>query len=275
MRYCAWLIVCSASAMFVPLAAAAPAERIPDFSSAANVAWQSRSPTGLDPSPTGPQPVGPDPAIFPQERPYDMDTSFPVLDVTNPHLLPWVAERLKTQNQRVLSGQPLHATTSSCWPHGLPAYMRYNGPTFIIQSANEVVIIKNQSSEVRRIALNKPHSLHPQLSWYGESVGHYENGDTLVIDTVGLTDRTYVDLFRTPHTVALHVIERWKLSADGRAIDLQVRVEDPGAFRAPYQVTKHYTKVGTPWLEAACAENPLGPVYQGLDPIPQTEKPDF
>jgi hypothetical protein len=54
--------------------------------------------------------------------------------------------------------------------------MRYNGPTFIIQSANEVVIIKNQSSEIRRVALNKPHSPHPKLSWYGESVGHYENG---------------------------------------------------------------------------------------------------
>jgi len=257
------------------LALGAPQERIPDFSSAANVAWQSRSPTGLDPSSSGPQPVTVDPVIFPKEHPYDMDTSFPVLDLTNPNLQPWVVERLKTQNEHVLAGQPLHAVSSSCWPHGLPAYMRYNGPTFIIQSANEVVILKNQSSEVRRVALNKAHSPNPKPSWYGESVGHYENGDTLVIDTIGLNDRTYVDLFRTPHTTALHVIERWKLSADGKAIDLRARVEDPGAFKAPYQVTKHYTKVETPWLEVACAENPIGPVYQGLDPIPQAETPDF
>jgi hypothetical protein len=91
----------------------------------------------LDPSPTGPQPVTVDPVIFPKEHPYDMDTSFPVLDVTNPNLQPWVVERLKSTERTRARGQPLHPVSSSCWPHGLPAYMRYNGPTFIIQSANE------------------------------------------------------------------------------------------------------------------------------------------
>ena len=253
----------------------APQERIPNFSSAANVAWQSRSPSGLDPSPTGPQPAKVDPVIFPKDRPYDMDTSFPVLDISNPNLQSWVVDRLREQNQRVLTGQPLQPISSSCWPHGLPAFMRYNGPTFIIQNATAVVFLKNQSSEIRRVALNKPHSAHPKLSWYGESVGHYENGDTLVIDTIGFNDRTHVDLFRTPHTSALHVTERWKLSADAKAIDLQVRVEDPGAFKMPYEITKHYKRAETSWLEVACAENPIGPVYQGLEPRPQADPPDF
>ena len=136
---------------------------IPNFSPSANIAWQSNSRYGLDASPTGPQPVGPDPVVF-KDRPYDMDFDFPVLDVTNPNLQLWVAERLKAQNERVLSGKPVQPITSSCWPHGLPAYMRYNGPTFIIQSANEVVILKNQSGELRRIALNKPHSAKPKPS---------------------------------------------------------------------------------------------------------------
>ena len=149
-----------------------------------------------------------------------MDTAFPVLDVANPNLQPWVADALKAQNESVLSGKPLQPAPSSCWPHGLPAFMRYNGPTFIIQSASEVVIIKNQSSEVRRVLLNRRHSLQPKPSWYGESIGHYENGDTLVVDTIGLNDRTYVDLFRTPHSRDLHVIERWKLIAGGREIEL-------------------------------------------------------
>src|SRR5262249_51533336 len=93
-------------------------ERIPDFSPAANIAWQSRSPTGLDPAVTGPQPVKPDPVVF-KDHQYDMDTDFPVLDVSNPNLLPWVAERLKTQNERVLAGKPLQPVSASCWPHGL------------------------------------------------------------------------------------------------------------------------------------------------------------
>jgi hypothetical protein len=250
---------------------------IPNFSPRANVAWQSNSRYGLDASPAGPQPVSPDPVVF-KDRPYDMDFDFPLLDVTNPNLQPWVADRLKGQNERVLSGKPFQPITSSCWPHGLPAYMRYNGPTFIIQSADEVVILKNQSSELRRIALNKPHSAQPKPSWYGESVGHYENDDTLVVDTIGLNDRTYLDLWGTPHTTALHVIERWRLIEGGREIELKVRVEDPGAFKMPYELTKHYRQAEAVWAEAICAENPigpLGPLPQGLEPMPMAAKPDF
>ena len=276
MRLRSLIVFCCGCAL-LSAAAAAPQKRIPNFAPAAGVAWQSKSQYGLDAMPTGPQPVAPDRAVF-KDRPYDMDFDFPVLDTSNPNLLPFVAQKLKAQNERVLSGKPFQPITSSCWPHGLPAYMRYNGATFIVQGPNEVVILKNQSSELRRIALNKPHSPRPTPSWYGESVGHYENGDTLVVDTIGFNDRTYLDLWGTPHTTGLHVIERWKLSADGRAIDLRVRVEDPGAFKAPYELSKHYTRAETAWMEVICAENPIGPLgpqRQGLEPMPQANKADF
>lgn len=274
-RRCALLVVLCGLVFSAFVAAGAPQEGIPIFSPGANIAWQSDTSEGLAPSPAGPQPVGVDPVIFDKDHPYDMDTAFPVLDVANPNLQPWMVEVLKAQNERVLSGKPLQPKSSSCWPHGLPAFMRYNGPTFIIQSASEVLIIKNQSSEVRRVSLNQRHSLQPKPSWYGESIGHYENGDTLVVDTIGLNDRTHVDLFRTPHSPSLHVTERWKLIEGGREIILTVRVEDPGAFKEPYELTKHYKRVDVPWLEAICAENPIGPLEQGLEPIPQTDKPDF
>jgi hypothetical protein len=249
-------------------------EPIPDFAVRTGTAWQSDTREGLAPLPSGPQPPGTDPAFF-KDHQYDMDTDFPVMDVSNSNLQPWVAEALKAQNEQVLSGKPLQPRSSSCWPHGLPAFMRYNGPTFFIQSQNEVLILKNQSSEMRRVALNAQHSAHPKPSWYGESIGHYENGDTLVVDTVGLTDRTSVDLFRTPHTQALHVTERWALAEGGREIVLKVRVEDPGAFKQPYELTKHYRRAGATWLETICAENPIGPIDQGLEPTPQSATPDF
>jgi hypothetical protein len=255
-------------------AAGAPQDRLPNFSPAANVVWQSDTREGLAPSPIGPQAVGIDARFF-KNRPYDMDTAFPILDVANPNLQPWVVDALKVQNERVLSGQPLQPRSSSCWPHGLPAYMRYNGPTFIIQSPTEVVILKNQSSEVRRIQLNRSHSSQPKPSWYGESVGHYENGDTLVVDTIGFNDRTHVDLFRTPHSSDLHVIERWKLIEGGREIELKVYVEDPAAFKVPYELIKHYRRAEARWLEVICAENPIGPLDQGLEPMPQADPPDF
>lgn len=276
MRHCA-LPVAALCGLALPAFAASivPQHAVPDFSPGANIAWQSDTKEGLAPSPTGPQAVGVDPVIFGRDHPYDMDTSFPVLDVANPNLQPWVVDALKAQNEHVLSGKPLQPKSSSCWPHGLPAFMRYNGPTFIIQSAGEVVIIKNQSSEVRRVLLNRPHSSQPKPSWYGELVGHYENGDTLVIDTIGLNDRTHVDLFRTPHSPELHVIERWKLIEGGREIELKVQVEDPRTFKAPYEVTKHYSRMEARWIEAICAENPIGPLQQGLEPMPQADTPDF
>jgi hypothetical protein len=271
----AWPVVVSCGfALSTFTASGAPERGIPDFSPRANVAWQSDTREGLAPTPNGPQAVGVDPVIF-KDHPYDMDTAFPVLDVANPNLQPWVVDALRAQNEHVLSGKPLQPKSSSCWPHGLPAYMRYNGPTFIIQSAQEVLILKNQSSEVRRIALNRPHSAQPKPSWYGESVGHYENGDTLVVDTIGLNDRTHVDLFRTPHSSALHVTERWRLIEGGREIILTVRVEDPAAFKQPYELTKHYRQADASWLEAICAENPIGHLDQGIEPMPQAETPDF
>src|SRR5258706_98800 len=92
-------------------------------------------------------------------------------------------------------------------------------------------------------------------SWYGESIGHYEGGDTLVIDTIGQTDRTFADNYRTPHTTRMHVIERWKLSADGNSVDVSVDVDDPGVFTMPWRGLQRWRRVRVPFQEVPCAVN--------------------
>jgi hypothetical protein len=271
-------ILCTAFVSFVlPLNAAGAQEtRIPNFAPTAGVAWQSDTREGLAPAMHGPRPPEIDATYFEAKgHDYDMDTDFPVMNVSNSNFLPWVADALTRQNDRILAGLPVQPKSAACWPHGLPAYMRFNGPTFIVQTADEVVILKNQSNEIRRIRLNQNHSAAPKPSWYGESVGHYENGDTLVVDTVGFNDRTHVDLFRTPHTTQLHVTERWTLIEGGQEILLSVRVEDSGAFKQPYELTKHYRRVNASFQEAVCAENPIGPLQQGIEPMPEDNIPDF
>ena len=84
-----------------------------------------------------------------------------------------------------------------------------------------------------RIYLDVPHSANVKPSWYGESVGHYE-GDTLVVDTIGLNDKTYVDNFLTPHTNKLHVVERFRMTDAGRTLEVRFHVEDEGAFTTPW-----------------------------------------
>jgi len=65
-------------------------------------------------------------------------------------------------------------------------------------------------------------------SWYGESVGHYE-GDELVVDTIGLSERTFVDNYRTPHTDKMHVVERFKMIDGGNSLRVPLR----STIRAP------------------------------------------
>jgi type IV secretory pathway component VirB8 len=110
----------------------------------------------------------------------------------------------------------------------------------------------------------------------GESIGHYESGDTLVVDTIGLNDKTYVDNFRTPHTTKLHVVERFKINPDQKGLTVDVTVEDPGAFTQPWHAVQRYRRVQNgPMPEQSCAENPTNFLSYEMDPIPHADRPDF
>jgi hypothetical protein len=133
-----------------------------------------------------------------------------------------------------------------------------------------------QDSQLRRVYLDQSHGADPKPSWYGESVGHYENGDTLVVDTIGMNDKTYVDNYRTPHTTQLHVVERFRIIDGGKTLEVNVRVEDPGAFTTPWNAVQRYRRVEEgPLKEMVCADNNWDHFNQGLRPIPQADKPDF
>jgi hypothetical protein len=128
---------------------------------------------------------------------------------------------------------------------------------------------------VRRIFLDVPHSAHPKISPYGESVGHYEGGDTLVVDTIGLSEDTYVDNYRTPHTMQLHVVERFEVTEGGTILQVTIHVEDPGAFNMPWSArqTYHRTRAGA-MEETICAENNIA-FDASVSEIPKADKPDF
>jgi hypothetical protein len=199
--------------------------------------------------------------------------TFRIADLSNPNLKPWVKERMKKDNDEVLAGKIAFTARSSCQPAGVPGFLAYGGPNpvFFLQTQSQVWLIFSGNQEVRRVYLDVPHSAKPKPSWYGESVGHYE-GDTLVIDTVGLNDRTVVDPYRTPHTDKLHVTERWKMTDDGKAMDATFTVEDPDTFYEPWSGMRRYQRVRQQMVEEVCAENntPLFDYH-----IPTAAKPDF
>jgi len=245
----------------------------PDFSSN-HVGWLTFN-VDFSIVPGGTSPLHSDPAhprVSNQEaaRTGKQPTYF-VADLTRATVLkPWVVERMKKDNAEVLAGKFAFTPHSFCMPAGVPGFHLYGfQPLYFVQTPKEVIMIYSNDQQVRHVYLDVPHSADLKPSWYGESVGHYE-GDTLVVDTIGLNDKTFVDNFRTPHTEKLHVIERFKLLDDGKAMQVNITFDDPDAFTAPWSVMQRYDRIQQPMNEEICAEN-----NQQFFTIPVANNSDF
>jgi hypothetical protein len=245
----------------------------PDFSSN-NAGWLHFN-TEFSVVPGGTSPLHNDPAhphVSNQDRNRTgKQPNYYLADLGNAAILKsWVVERMKQDNSEVLAGKFAFTPSSYCMPAGVPAFHLYGfQPLYFVQTPNEVVMLYEHDHQVRHVYLDVPHSANPKPSWYGESVGHYE-GDTLVVDTIGLNDKTFVDSFRTPHTEKLHVVERFKLVDGGKVLQVNIVFEDPDAFNAPWSVMQRYDRVQRPMEEEACAEN-----NQQFFAIPVANKPEF
>jgi hypothetical protein len=254
-------------------AAAQPEVPPPDFSSN-NVGWLTFN-VDFSIVPGATSPLHNDPAhprVSNQEaaRTGKQPTYF-VADLASATVLkPWVVERMKKDNAEVLAGKFAFTPHSFCMPAGVPGFHLYGfQPLYFVQTPKQVIMIYSNDQQVRHVYLDVPHSADLKPSWYGESVGHYE-GDTLVVDTIGLNDKTFVDNFRTPHTEKLHVVERFKLANGGKAMQVNITFDDPDAFNAPWSVVQRYDRIQEPMHEEICAEN-----NQQFFPIPVANKPDF
>jgi hypothetical protein len=186
-------------------------------------------------------------------------------------------EQMKKANDDVLAGKFPFTARDRCWPGGVPGFDIYerDRPIYFIQTPKELLIITEYDQQVRHIRMNVPHSANPKPSWYGESIGHYE-GHTLVVDTNGLNDRTFVDNYRTPHTTQLHVVERFTLIDSGKTLQAVIAVDDPGAFNMPWSAVQRWRRRdGRPVIEVVCAENSTAYFNYDVKPIPTADKPDF
>ena len=199
-----------------------------------------------------------------------MTPNYRIGDLTNPNLKPSIKETMKKDIDEVLAGKIAFTPSTSCVPSGVPWFLLQPTNLYFVQTAKEVVIIENYDAQSRHVFLNIPHSANVKPSWYGESVGHYE-GETLVVDTIGLSTRTFVDAYRTPHSDKLHVIERWRLIDGGKTLEVEMTVEDPMTYDQPWRAMLRYRQVPGPFVEMACAENNLQFDYH----MPMAAKPDF
>jgi hypothetical protein len=281
MRELAWggrlgmvVAVCACAASMARADGPAP----PDFAPDSGTGWLAPEDEFIPP-PSGPGPILSDaahPYLSFYKYPRNPHPSYRVADLSNLILQPWTRDALRRANERATSGVDVALPKERCWPVGVPGFSILPAtPVYFLQTPKEVVMIWTQDHQVRHVWLNRNHSGHPKPSWFGESTGHYE-GDTLVVDTIGLDTRTFVDNYFTPHTEQLHVIERYRMVEDGKTLQVELKVEDPGAFTTPWTALQRYRRVNQGAMpETVCAENNDDHFNHGIGPIPQARTPDF
>jgi hypothetical protein len=159
---------------------------------------------------------------------------------------PWVQALIQQRAEDYGKDDPYH----QCLPLG-PAYSTAQVPTKQIVQSPAMVFILNDDLTYRRIFMDgRPLEADPFPSWMGYSVGRWE-GDTLVVESNGFNDRTWLDLHH-PHTEALHMTERYRRPDFGH-LEVEVTFEDRGAYTKPW--TTKVSAVFTPdteMLEAYC-----------------------
>jgi hypothetical protein len=146
--------------------------------------------------------------------------------------------------------------TSRCILPGVPRVNNSPYPLQIMQLPDRVVFVYEYMHNFRVIYTDgRGHRAHWEPSLMGDSVGRWD-GDTLVIDTVNLTDRTWLDDHGNRHSDALHVTERWRrMSAD--ELWYEATIDDPKFYTKPWTTGWVIPLAPKDWeiMEYACTDN--------------------
>jgi hypothetical protein len=155
-----------------------------------------------------------------------------------PSMTPWGMEKFKANKPnigpRAVALGESNDPALQCFPPGMPRiYSERGEPVEILQVPGRVVMIFEYDHFVREIHTDgREHAKDLPPSWMGDSVGKWE-GDTLVIDTIGFNDKTWLDYEGHPHSEEMHVIERIR-RLEHNTMTVDVTIDDPKAYTKPW-----------------------------------------
>ena len=162
--------------------------------------------------------------------------SFPARDATSEKealLTPWGQERLKAWT-------PQNDPDARCLSPGAVRAYQSPYPMEFLQTPGRVTILYEYEHLVRRIFMDgreHPKDLDPAAM--GHSIGRWE-GDTLVVDTVGLSDSTLLNTSGLPHSESLHLLERIRRILDGNVLEVEFTIDDPRAYTQVWKATSYW-----------------------------------
>ena len=161
------------------------------------------------------------------------------IDGSEPPLLPWAAALYKKRMDDSDAGHPFAPTTARCLPGGMPSMMLGAPYPFeIIQSPGQVTTLHEEQHAFRIIYLNEKHPDDPDPTFMGHSVGRWD-GNTLIVDTIGLSDQTTMDFNGMPHSSELKITENIRRLSQNTLEDV-LTFEDPKTFTRTWQTRRTY-----------------------------------
>jgi len=276
----------------VPAETAGAAASVPDFS---GIWWHPFLP-GMEPLASGPTSLR---NLSRRKGVSNYDQL--VGDYANPILQPWASDVVRKFGELSKAGVTYPSPANQCWPEPLP-YIYKNTGLMLLQQPHQVTLVYNH--EFRIVRMNDAHPAKVTPSWHGDAVGRYE-GDTLVVDTVGQKHGPFamLDLYGTPYSEKLHVVERYRLldheeakdglernakenmpaggaseidrNYRGKYLQVLFTVEDVKVFTTPWSATITYGRGSNEWRESVCAENRHDYLVNRDVEVPTADKPDF
>ena len=170
------------------------------------------------------------------------------------HLQPWA--KLKMEETNGIADD----TGAVCQPAGILRVpgTPFSGNFLFLPHGDKIVMAcyQNVTSRARRIYLNRQHPKNVPPTWNGHSVGHWE-GDTLVVDTIGFNDKSWLSSDMAPHTEETHLMERMRqIQHNGSTyIEIVGTVEDRHALTSAYTYSRYYKKQPQEMPVIICADD--------------------
>ncbi len=180
-----------------------------------------------------------------------------------PPMLPWAEKLYKQRWADSDNGKPFAGPSTACLPNGMPLMMMgASYPIQVLQTPGQITLLFEELHLHRMIYLNEKHPADVEPGFLGHSVGHWE-GDTLVVDTVGLTERTLIDFTGMPHSADLHLIEHIR-KTDPQTLEDLITVDDPKTFSKPWTTRMRYRASSERLQEYFCDNNRNTPSSDNL-----------
>jgi hypothetical protein len=168
-------------------------------------------------------------------------------------LTPDYQKKLDAYRASQKRGENTQTEGANCVPPGVPGIMSQPYPIEFLYQPNKVAILIEPYMQFRQVYTDgRKHPEDPDLTYNGHSVGHWE-GDTLVIETVGLKESTSIAP-GVPHSEQLRITERVR-KADANWLEIETTLVDPIVLAEPYTSTISYRHLDDEIREYICLEN--------------------